>query len=177
MPNVGKRGRGKLRDEDGCDLREGLFARYYIKFKGHGPRSAHAAGYSGDLRRRACALLKRPHVLRAIRRRTETTLASVGLSADEVIVQLARIARFDMRRLYDEQGKMLKMCDVDGDTALAIASVTQFKDKVIVVACDRIQALELLSTWLRHEKRPSVKEPSLLDIHFVSEGIDCGKVQ
>jgi hypothetical protein len=160
----------RLRDTDGCNIREALFARHFVRLKGDSARAARAAGYHGDLRVRACALLRRPHVGSAIRRLTAETLSKLDLQASDVIAEVSRIAFADVRRLFDDEGQPLNIHDVDEDTARAVSSITQDDGKIVITFWSKIKALAMLSMWLRHNASPESKATSLVKVNFLNSG-------
>lgn len=175
MPNQPSKAKYRARDEDGCDRREAEFARYYIRFRSNGPRAASSAGYRGDVSRRASALIKRPQVLRAIRRLTVEALENTTLSAERVVVELARIATADCRACFDENGKLIPLADLPADVAAAIWKFEVDEDyKPTLKKVEfhsKPKALGLLLQFLGAKGRipDTVTEP-LLKIHWLNKG-------
>ncbi len=83
------------------------------------------------------------------------------VTQDMVIKELSRIAFLDIRKIYDENGKLRNIQDIDEDTVKAIASLETFEeyegrgenktyigDTQKVKLSDKIKALELLGRHL-----------------------------
>jgi hypothetical protein len=68
-------------------------------------------------------MLRKAHIARLIKERTQKRLEAAKLEADEVILSAARVLRFDPRKLVDEKGKPKKLHELDEATALALISV------------------------------------------------------
>jgi hypothetical protein len=170
MPSTGKRGQKKLRDTDGCDIREAMFARHWVRLKGDSAGAAREAGYHGDLRLRACKLMKRPHVQRAIRRITTEALAKLGLQADDVIREVRAIAFSDVRQLFDG-ARLIEVSELDDDTARAISSITKDKDGFTVTFWSKLKALALLMMCIRYNGAPDPQPGSQVIVNFLTEGL------
>jgi hypothetical protein len=171
MPSAGKRGQKPFRDCDGCDIREAMFARHWVRLKGDSARAVREAGYHGDLRVRAHTLLHRPHVQNAIRRITAEALAKLGLQADDVIREVRAIAFADVRQLFDEEGRLLCVSKIDKDTARAISSIEKSKSgEFTVTFWSKLKALELLMMCIRYNGEPLPRPGSLLQVDFLTEG-------
>jgi hypothetical protein len=169
MPSTGKRGQKKFRDTDGCDIREAMFARHWVRLKGDSARAAREAGYHGDLRLRACKLMKRPHVQNAIRRLTIEALAKINMQADDVIREVRAIAFADVRQLFDG-ARLLEVSDLDDDTARAISSITKDKDGFTVTFWSKLKALALLMMCIRYNGAPDPKPETRMQVNFLTPG-------
>lgn len=97
------------------------------------------------------------------------------IEADRVLKELARVAFADPRKLYDEDGRLKDVCELDDDTAAIVSGVdmqtTTFgkdKDKEVetkkVKMWDKMRALELAGKHLvLYTDKQIVKEESYLD--------------
>src|SRR5665213_1662861 len=65
----------------------------------------------------ASRLMQLPHVQAAVELAMQERMNRVGVRQDAVLQQLARIAYFDQRRLYDAEGKLRKVTDLEDDVA------------------------------------------------------------
>jgi phage terminase small subunit len=79
--------------------------------------SAASAGQIGDV------LLKKAEILAAVRSAEKQRLERVGLAADDIVRELHRIARADLRRIFTAGGSLMPPAEWDDDTAAAIQSV------------------------------------------------------
>jgi phage terminase small subunit len=69
------------------------------------------------------AVLDRPHVQQELRRRLVSLHERADISAERVMVETARIAFADPRRLFDPNGRVLSPHELDDATAAAIKSI------------------------------------------------------
>jgi phage terminase small subunit len=123
--NATKLGHGKAddRDADGCLISEAKFVLEYLK-DSNGTQAAIRAGYSPrTATEQACQIFARPHVKAAIERRRAAMMENMAVSTERVLLEFARIAFFDIRKLYDENGRLKAISELDADTAAALASV------------------------------------------------------
>lgn len=102
--------------------KEVIFAKEYIidlnatraaKAAGYSPRSAHVIGHK---------LLKKDKVRRLIQEEMNKRCGRLEVTADHVLQELARIAFLDPRQLFDEDGDLKPISELDDDTAAALAS-------------------------------------------------------
>lgn len=123
--NATKLGHGKAddRDADGCLISEAKFVLEYLK-DSNGTQAAIRAGYSArSANEQACQILARPHVKAALERRRAALMENMAVSAERILLEFARIAFFDMRRVFNEQNKLRPVNELDADTAAALVSV------------------------------------------------------
>lgn len=76
-----------------------------------------SAGQQGE------RLLKNDEIAAEIKKRRGILADMANVSAADVIRQVARIALFDVRRLFDDQGRPIGISQLDDDTAAAIQGV------------------------------------------------------
>lgn len=81
---------------------------------GYSKRTASEQGY---------ALLRNPQVAPAIEAKRKELAHATGVTRERVIQELAGIAFFDVRKLFNEAGAMKPIHDLDDETARAIASI------------------------------------------------------
>lgn len=68
-------------------------------------------------------ILKNPKVAAVIAQQRETIAARLELTAERTILEIARVAYFDPRKLFDAQGNPLPVTELDDHTAAAIAGL------------------------------------------------------
>lgn len=119
-------------------------------------QAAVRAGYKGDPNTVGPRLLAdvgiRSLVDQAIARRSE----SVKVTAERVLLELERLALFDIRKIFNADGSLKRVVDLDDDTAAAIMSVEMVEigtDGQLAIgkkfkAADKKGALELM---MRHK--------------------------
>lgn len=81
---------------------------------GYSSRSAYAQGYS---------LMHRPEVQARIAELEKKALSQVDITAERVILELARLAFHDPRKLFDVDGNLKAVHTIDDDTAAAVSSM------------------------------------------------------
>jgi phage terminase small subunit len=85
-------------------------------------RAAIAAGYSPRTAgQQGSRLLKNVKVVAEIAAKTKTRIARLGVSADNVLQELARLAFFDPRKLFNPDGTPKHITELDDDTAASVA--------------------------------------------------------
>ena len=96
---------------------------YPIDF--NGTQAAIKAGYSKNRAdQTAYRLLRKVEIQEAIQKRIKKISDKLDLTQERIIQEYARIAFFDIRKLYDENGGLKKITDLDDDTAAAVASIS-----------------------------------------------------
>lgn len=80
-----------------------------------------AKGNSAEVN--AARLLRNAQIREAIEAKLTKTLAKLELTSERVLQEVARIAFFDPRKLFDAQGEPLSITELDDDTAGAIAGL------------------------------------------------------
>lgn len=122
------------------------------------------AGYGGK-RARAYAhkMLQDPRVKAEIKRRLAPTLKRLEITKERVLEEIARVAFFDPRKFYREDGSLKAVTELDDDTAAALAGmdieeayehfskgqakpVGQIKK---IKLADKLRALELSARYLK----------------------------
>ncbi|MCO1343423.1 terminase small subunit [Burkholderia multivorans] len=92
-------------------------------------KAAERAGYSkrtaGQI---GFELLKKPEIAEAISEAMKAREQRTGITQDRVLRELARIAFFDPRKLFDSDGRPLPISELDDDTAAAIAGLDVFEE-------------------------------------------------
>ncbi len=87
-------------------------------------QAAIRAGYSKrTAKEQATRLLSNVHVAAAIAEKRAHRSERTGITADRVLQELARVAFLDVRKLFNQDGTMKPLSDLDDDTAAAIAGI------------------------------------------------------
>ncbi len=125
-------------------------------------QAAIRAGYSSKSAEVIAAhLVKKSQVTEAIEKAMKSRLQKIGVYAERVLTELARVGLSDIRSLYDDEGRLKHPKDWDENTAAAIAGVEVMeefegkgKDKKYVGTTkkvrvfDKVRALEHLGKHL-----------------------------
>lgn len=69
-------------------------------------------------------LAKAPGMVERVRTLIGQRLQAAGVTAERTKREIARVAYADVRRIFDKQGRLLPIHEIDDDTAAAITSIT-----------------------------------------------------
>lgn len=131
----------------------------------NGTAAVLRAGYNPKDRARASEiayqLLQKTPVKEALQRAMEERLRKIGVRADRVLTEIARVTLSDLRKGYNADGSLKLPTEWDDDTAAAISGVETFEefqgrggDRTLIghtkkiKLFDKIKALELLARHL-----------------------------
>jgi|SRR5579872_1531340 len=138
-----------------------LFAREYIQ-DFNGARAAIAIGYSEKTARAAASrMLTNVTVRNRLAEMSKAKMDALDISTDRILLELARIGFRDVRKLFDGEGNLKPIKDLDAASAAAIAGIDhdelfqyfgEGQRKKIgtttkVRLADKIRALELLGKY------------------------------
>ncbi|MDE1545940.1 terminase small subunit [Dechloromonas agitata] len=113
---------GSSRSE--AETKRNLFVEAFLANGGNASQAAITAGYSAKTAPTCGAkLLKHPHVVQVLTQRRATIQEKHALSTDEIMADLARALRFDPRKLYNQDGTMKPIHELDDDTALCLTGI------------------------------------------------------
>ncbi len=112
-------------------------------------RAATQAGFSAQYGNN---LLRDPAVKERIAELLTEKFTALHMTADEVLGQLARIARADVRDLYEESGKLKSARDLDENVVAAIAGMDSIElgesgTLKKVKLTPRLEALKVLAQY------------------------------
>ncbi|MEK6398076.1 MAG: terminase small subunit, partial [Terriglobus sp.] len=98
------------------------FCKAYLANGLNATQAAITAGYSA---RTAASIgeenLKKPEIAKAIAQHTQKVMAALDYGVERVLQQVARMAFFDPRKLYDPKGNLKPIHELDDDTVPALA--------------------------------------------------------
>lgn len=118
-----KKAPAKAKAPKGLNYQQRLFAAEYLKDR-NGTQAAIRAGYSAKTAYSiAEQLLRKPEIQASIEAVVMKAEQKVGLSIERTLLEVARIAYFDPRKLLDSTGRPRPLQDLDDDTAAAIAGM------------------------------------------------------
>lgn len=141
-------------------------------------QAAIRAGYSKKTAKvQGCRLLTYAAVAKAIEAGRAVQAETAIVTREQVLRELKRIGMSDIRKLYDETGRLKKIADLDDDTAAAVASV-EFEElfegaegerfeigrTVKIKRFDKTKALETLGRHLglwKDPERPPTEGPGM----------------
>lgn len=97
-------------------------AHYLVDF--NATKAAISAGYSPkSAESQGAQLLQNPKVAEQISKKVEKKLTKLDISMERVLTELARIAYFDPRKLFNSDGSPKQINELDDDTAAAVAGL------------------------------------------------------
>lgn len=109
--------------------RQKLFCHYYITEKFNGTQAAIKAGYAkGSANEQAARLLANDSISTYVDKLKEDLGLRLGISRERVALELAKIGFFDIRKIYNDEGGLMNIKDVDDDSAGAIAGIESFEE-------------------------------------------------
>lgn len=146
----------------GLTKKQGTFVAEYLVDL-NATRAAVAAGYSKKgAEQTGSVLLRNPKVSEQIAKKHGKRLEKLDISADKVLAEIAKVAFFDPRKLFDENGLCKPIKDLDDETAMAVAGLevfTEYEGKGDdrtesgvtrkVKLADKLRALELYGRHLK----------------------------
>lgn len=128
----------------------------------NGKEAAIRAGYSPkSAKAQASALLANPIIQTELTKAREAITERVTVTVQDIVAELARVAFFDVRTLFDEAGNLKPVSELDDNAARALAGIDVVNErretdddvsvheytKRIKVA-DKLKALEMLGKYL-----------------------------
>jgi phage terminase small subunit len=123
MPQKPKRAKAGT-SKSASAVRRKAFVAAYLSNGRNGTQAAITAGYPPKgAAVAATRLLKDANIISIISERTDSALAKVDLTAENILQEVARLALFDPRKMFDAGGKLLSPDQWDDATAAAIASL------------------------------------------------------
>ena len=100
-----------------------LFVAEYL-VDNNGTKAYIRAGYSpGGAAQGASKLLTNPKIIAAIAEKTEKRLTKLEITADRVLNELAKLAFLDPRKLFNPDGSLKAVTELDDDSAAAISGM------------------------------------------------------
>ncbi len=109
--------------QNGLTPKQAAFVREYLIDK-NATQAAIRAGYSRKTARQIGEEnLSKPDIRLAIDAGMAESAQRAGLAADEVRANLARVLRFDPRKLFNRDGTMKPIHELDDDTALCLTGI------------------------------------------------------
>lgn len=121
-----KAGSGK----DNAEHKRKLFVEAYLANGNNATQAAIQAGYSAKTAHVAGGrLLKHVEVSTLLEQRRTAVLSKLELTTESVLRSLAQAVHFDPRKLYDEQGNLKPIPELDDDTAMALSGFEVMEEK------------------------------------------------
>ena len=113
--------------------KQAKFVVEYLKDE-NATQAAIRAGYSKTVAAElGCENLRKPYVVDAIDDLLDAQQARTLITADKILREYARLGFYDTRKLFDENGSLKRIVDLDADTQAIIAGI----DVVTIGNADR----------------------------------------
>lgn len=113
-------------DEFGLNPRQRILADKFLEL-GEATAAYRAAGYKAKTDQAAYSgaseILSHPKVSAYVQMRRQEQAKNLDYGVQRVLQEVARIAFFDARRMFNKDGNLLPVHEMDDDTAAALASV------------------------------------------------------
>ena len=132
-------------------------AEYLIDL--NGAQAAIRAGYSAKSAAEvAYENMMKPHIAGAIQAEMDKRAIATGITAERILKEIARLAFFDIRKLYDVEGRPLPVTALDDDTVAAISGIdivtirnseSGFGEVMKIRLADKLKALEMAGRHLK----------------------------
>jgi len=107
----------------GLTEKQKRFCNEYLKDL-NGTQAATRAGYSKKTaNEQAARMLAKVSIQEYLQKRMKDRSERTEITQDRVLKEMARIAFFDTRKLFDDEGNLKNITDLDDDTATAIAGL------------------------------------------------------
>jgi len=114
----------KAKQSDGNTQQQKLFAYAYFANKGNATEAAIKAGYSKKTASQtASRLLTYVNVKNIIKELNETIKERAIVTKEQIAAELAKIGFSDIRKVFDENSRLLEIKDIPDDVAACLASV------------------------------------------------------
>lgn len=92
-------------------------------------RAYIAAGYSEKgAAQSASALLRNPKVAAYIEKKLGKRSEKLGITAERVLAEIAKLAFLDPRKFYDDNGNLKPVTELDDETAACLAGVEVYEE-------------------------------------------------
>lgn len=103
------------------------FAQLYVQLDN--ASEAYRQSYSSErmqqstIHRKASMLMENPEIIARVKELRDVTAERALITAERVLKEVSRIAFFDIRRIFNADGTLKRVIDLDDDTAAAIGSI------------------------------------------------------
>lgn len=151
----------------------------------NGTKAAIRAGYSEKTaNEQSTRLLAKVHIANHISELQSKMQKRTEITADMVVSELAKIAFFDIRKIFDDNGNLISPTQLDDSTASAISSIKSRIEKQSgdpddwaevkeYKASDKLRALDMLGKHLgmfdKKEEKPNEETKKPLVVRFVKK--------
>lgn len=138
--------------------KQAQFVREYL-IDLNATQAAIRCGYSErTAKQQGSRLLTVADVADAVQQGMDRRASKAGITAERVLNEIAKMAFFDPRKLFDDQGKPIHVSQLDDDTAAAVAGLdvvqlgnqdVGYAEVLKVKLADKARSLEMLGRHLK----------------------------
>lgn len=112
----------QVKENELNDKRKKFCHEYILDF--NGTQAAIRAGYSAKTaKEQSSQLLTKLNIQNYLAELKQNVAEESGITKKQLIDELAKIAFFDIRKIYDEENSLLNIHDFDDDSAASIAGI------------------------------------------------------
>lgn len=112
-----------MKDADGLTPKQAAFVREYLVDL-NATQAAIRAGYSAKTAAEmGFENLNKPQIRDAVSKSQQARAERVEVKADDVLRELLKLARSDVRKMFTTGGSLLPVHELDDDTAAAVSSI------------------------------------------------------
>lgn len=107
-----------------AEERRQLFVEAYLSNNGNATKAALAAGFSQKTAgQQGSRLLKNVEIRQLLDSKMAETFTNLKITRERILLERARLAFFDPRKLFDKDGHPIPIQDLDDDTAAALCGL------------------------------------------------------
>jgi phage terminase small subunit len=101
--------------------------RFVLEYLANGMNATKAAISAGYSKRTAASIgeenLRKPEIAKRLSEKVGIVMAKLDFSVDRVMQEIARLAFFDVAKLFEDDGSLKRIKDIDEDTRSVIAGL------------------------------------------------------
>lgn len=138
------------------------FAREYIRQNFNGAAAARAVGCPHtSARTTASDWLAKPNVSARVTELADNLLDDILVSKEELIAESNKLAMFNPKDMYDEDGQLLPIHEMDDDVAISVQEMEMLGARVIKIKAGRDkraaieQGLKMHNAFENHQEAGS----------------------
>jgi len=144
-------------------------------------QAAIRAGYSKrSAKEIASENLTKPNIKAWIESQRKAIEKRTELTQDRILAEYAKIAFFDIRKIYNDDNTLIDVKDMDADSAAAISAIETFEEldtERVAIAltkkiklCDKIKALDSISKVLGYNAPEKIQMDAVGTLNIVPHG-------
>lgn len=149
-------------------MQQRLFCMEYVRCAGAGNEAAILAGYSKNSAwAQARILLEKPDIKRYIKELQNDLSFKIGISAEDIAKEYAKVGFSNIKQLFDENGRMMTVDELTDEAGATVSEYqvidTKYGEKRVLKRFDKLKALQNLSRMMGCEGEVKVKVDNTFD--------------